>query len=104
VQAPFIATVAGAALVLPGAIVRWIHGVGDDAPLRNVDIALLAVPGAGIGWLISSLMGSPVHPWWPVSLACAAVAAIALPGAGHLLLRRLRGPARRTLDRGVPPR
>lgn len=100
VQAPFIATVAGAALVLPGAIVRWIHGVGDDAPLRNVDIALLAVPGAAIGWLISSLMGSPIHPWWPVSLAGAAVAAIALPYAGHLLLRRLRGSSRRRVGSG----
>jgi hypothetical protein len=45
VQAPLIATIAGITLVLPGSILRWIRGIGHEAPLSTVDTAMLTVPG-----------------------------------------------------------
>lgn len=89
VQAPFIVTIAGVTLVLPGAILRWTRGIGREEPLSTVDTAMLAVPGAAIGWLLSSITDLAGRPNLPLSLVAAICGAVVLPFLGHFALRRL---------------
>lgn len=88
-QAPAIATAAAIALALPGAVLRWIRGIGHDAPLRSSDLTALALSGAAIGWLISALATHTGRAHLAATIGAPFAGAALLFLSGHLALRRL---------------
>ena len=96
-QPPVIAVLAAVALVLPGAALRWICGIGDDAPLQPADITFTTLLGSAVGWLATATISRQLlhHLAAPLTTVCfamvSAVVFLTAGSAGTRLLGRLRG-------------